>query len=524
MTGIVRANKQLIQRGGNDSLYGTGLDGNGYINSTVTLTSDMYYNNLEVTSNGILLTNGFKVFVKNTLTLNGHIGVGSVSSGTVGESASVVPDGTLAGQATSTISYRLGGQGGGGSFPNVSTLPSYLYKNINNLLGGSYIDSSNTGGVKIGGGSAGTTGTTGATTPAPTTWPNKTGKAGANGGYAPSATTVNAPGGKGNPAADGGANSGPAPGGAGGSGGAGGGVVAVFAKTIVGSGKLFSLGRSGTAGSPGTTIPAGTPGANGTKAPDRTDHFHVAPGHAHEPHVRNHDHHNHTTKHSDRHGHKVAPHGSIKGHHYEGPHWHHGGHYHHPHNDGPHGGVHHWDGHYWHAWKPHESTGHWTHYPPHGHQKPNGHHNWYQPDGNAHHHERFYHGSFGGHDGHVHAHFGEPPHTHTHVNGITHGGPRYHHHHTGPASHRSHANPPSYNPAHHYVGGAGGVNDASHGVGAPAITGATGKRGGAGGGGAIVVVCDTISNNILFDVRQGLIDAADNVIATPGSSYIIYNI
>ena len=259
MAGIERVGQQRVQRAGNDSIYGSGLDGSGYVNSAITLTSDMYYNDLEVTSSGIIYTNGFKIFVKGTLTLNGYIGVGSVSSGTVAESGSNISDGTIAGQASSTISYRLGGQGGGGSNPNVSTLPSYLYKNLNNLLGGSYIDPANTGGVKVTGGSAGTTGTTGTTTPAPATWPNKAGKAGSNGGYAPSATTVNAPGGKGNPAADGGANSGPAPGGAGGSGGVGGAVVAVFAKTIVGSGKLFSLGRSGAAGSVGTTIPAGTP-------------------------------------------------------------------------------------------------------------------------------------------------------------------------------------------------------------------------------------------------------------------------
>ena len=516
MAGVERIGQQRVQRSSNDAIYGSGLDGNGYVNSATTLTSDMYYDNLEVTSNGIIYTNGFKIFVRNTLTLNGFIGIGSVTSGIIGESGSNITDGSVAGQSTSSITYRLGGQGGGGSNPGVSALPSYLYKSLNNLLGGSYIDPSNTGGVKITGGSAGTTGTTGATTPAPATWPNKTGKAGSVGGHPTVGHTVNVPGGRGNPAADGGANSGPAPGGAGGAGGAGGGVVAVFAKTIVGSGKIFSLGRSGAAGSAGTTIPAGAAGANGAKAPDRTDHHHVAPHVTHAP--RTHDHHNHTTKHSDRHGHKVAGVGHFKSHAYEDPHWHHGGHYHHPHNDGPHGGVHHWDGHYWHAWKPHETLGHWVHYPPHGHQKPNGHHNWYEPSGNAHHHERFYHGSFGGHDGHVHAHFGEPPHTHTHVNGITHASPRYHHH-----SH-SHPNPDTYNPAHHFVGGAGGVNDASHGVGAPAITGAAGKRGGAGGGGAIVVVCDTIANTIVFDTRSGLTTEADNFSASTGSSYILYNV
>lgn len=515
MAGIDRIGQQLVQRSGNDSIYGSGADANGYVSSTVTLTSDMYYNNLEVTSSGFINTNGFKIFVKGTLTLNGHIGIGSVTSGTVGESSSVVTDKTISGQPTTTISYRLGGQGGGSSNPNVTALPSFLYKNINNLIGGSYIDAS-LGNVKLTGGSGGTVGSTGATTTAPTTWPNKAGKAGSAGGYSPSAHAVNAPGGRGNPAADGNANSGPAPGGAGGAGGAGGGVVVIFAKTIVGSGKIISLGRSGAAGSAGTTIPAGTAGANGTKAPDRTDHFHVAPHVTHAP--RTHDHHNHTTKHGDRHGHKVAPHANLKGHHYEDGHWHHGGHYHHPHNDGPHGGIHHWDGHYWHAWRPHWNGFGWTHYPPHGHQKPNGHHNWPEPSGNAHHHNEYFHGHAGGHDGHTHAGYHTVPHSHTHVNNHPHGSPRYHHH-----SHH-HTNPDSYNPTHHYVGGAGGVNDASHGVGAPAITGQTGKRGGAGGGGAIVVVCDTINPNITFDTRAGLTADSDNFSASAGSSYILYNV
>lgn len=98
------------------------------------------------------------------------------------------------------------------------------------------------------------------------------------------------------------------------------------------------------------------------------------------------------------------------------------------------------------------------------------------------------------------------------------GSPRYHHHNHSV----SHPNPDA---SAHYLGGAGGVNDGVNtGKGAPAITGGTGKRGGAGGGGAIVVVCDTISNTIAFDTRAGLTADADNFAASAGSSYIIYNI
>ena len=58
-----------VAREGNDAIYGTGLDGNVVIPSgtTVTITSDMHYNNLDVQSGGILFTNGYRVFVKNTM-------------------------------------------------------------------------------------------------------------------------------------------------------------------------------------------------------------------------------------------------------------------------------------------------------------------------------------------------------------------------------------------------------------------------------------------------------------------------
>ena len=107
MGAIERVGRQRIQRSANDAVYGTGLDGNGYVNSAITLTSDMYYNNLEVTSSGIIYTNGFKVFVKETLTLNGYIGIGSVTSNTVGESGSNISDGTIAGQSTSRYHIDL---------------------------------------------------------------------------------------------------------------------------------------------------------------------------------------------------------------------------------------------------------------------------------------------------------------------------------------------------------------------------------------------------------------------------------
>lgn len=49
------------------SIFGDGSDGDVNLSGSVTLTQDMYYNNLTLT-NAIVDTNGFRIFVKNTLT------------------------------------------------------------------------------------------------------------------------------------------------------------------------------------------------------------------------------------------------------------------------------------------------------------------------------------------------------------------------------------------------------------------------------------------------------------------------
>lgn len=70
--------------------FGNGEDGDVTINAgIVTLTQDMYYNNLTISGSGQLRTNGFRVFVKNNLdisnagvdaiTLNGNDGASSAT-------------------------------------------------------------------------------------------------------------------------------------------------------------------------------------------------------------------------------------------------------------------------------------------------------------------------------------------------------------------------------------------------------------------------------------------------------------
>jgi hypothetical protein len=82
-----------------DELYGSGADGNVTISSNTTLTRDMYYNNLTISDGIHLNTAGYKVFVRNSLSLssasanqattsiglkNGSSAVGSLSSGGLG--------------------------------------------------------------------------------------------------------------------------------------------------------------------------------------------------------------------------------------------------------------------------------------------------------------------------------------------------------------------------------------------------------------------------------------------------------
>jgi hypothetical protein len=129
-------------RTNNDEIYGNGLDGNVTISGTITLTSDKYYNNLTIPLGNVLLTNGFRVFVKNTAIINGVIGIGSVSgnsngstNGTIVSPGSTVSTGTVSGNTSSSISYRIGGQGGGATNPNITAMPSYLISRIEAATG-----------------------------------------------------------------------------------------------------------------------------------------------------------------------------------------------------------------------------------------------------------------------------------------------------------------------------------------------------------------------------------------------------
>ena len=264
MTGIERFNSPAkTQRIGNDSIYGGGQDGTVVIASNTSLTRDMYYDNLTINSGSHLNTNGFKVFVKNTLTVNGSIGIynnASITTGTVsGTSAS----------ATNTTK-AIGGSAAGSTY-TASQISSQLMQDLENVILGGYTLPDGTINI-LSGGAGGENGVAGTVTPAangsgagtaPTTWPGQAGTLNRTAGY---------PGGPGTQGANGtnGVKGTDVPAASAGVGAGGGGVVLIIAKSIVGTGSLLSQGKNGTAGglsATGTGATNGAIGASGNPAP-----------------------------------------------------------------------------------------------------------------------------------------------------------------------------------------------------------------------------------------------------------------
>ena len=221
-------------------VFGNGEDGNVTITSNTSLTEDMYYSNLTVAEGATLNPNGFRVFVKNKLTLNGDLGIkesaGAITSGTL--------EGTVA--AGQNVVDGLGGPGepdgmvsgytftGIGAITGSTTVSASDFYNLRNAVNGYRQRGSDF--IRVKGGAGGGVG------------PDGVNGVGADGTYTANATTVGAEGGKGSPGT----------GGSGGGGARGGGVVMVSAREVEGSGGVYSEGGSGV---------SGTAGANGADAP-----------------------------------------------------------------------------------------------------------------------------------------------------------------------------------------------------------------------------------------------------------------
>lgn len=117
MTGIYRypaANALASFIDAPDSVYGSGSDSSVVISSNTTLSSDKFYYNLEIAANTNLITAGYRVFVKNTLTLRN----GSLIGFTTGSSA----NGSIAGGGANAtaVTNSLGGN----SATQAATVPT----------------------------------------------------------------------------------------------------------------------------------------------------------------------------------------------------------------------------------------------------------------------------------------------------------------------------------------------------------------------------------------------------------------
>lgn len=259
------------------AVYGPGTDGNVIITGTVTLNRDMYYENLTILGSAQLDTNGYRVFVKDTLNM-------ADATSVIGRLSDKTSAGSLLGGAPSGVkaSDTLGGNGG--LNPGENFFGEAEFYNFSQAIAGYKFDAVE-GTLRFlmggSGGEIGESGSAGASGSFTLGQDGQSGSAGQPGTRPGFEYTVGASGGmgySGSPGSPGSSGTGGTggSGGLGGDGGAGGGVVIVSARNIIGSGIIRADGDSGSPGIPGSFggegIP-GTPGASGTPGEPAPDFF-----------------------------------------------------------------------------------------------------------------------------------------------------------------------------------------------------------------------------------------------------------
>lgn len=105
-----------------DSVYGSGSDGSVTLSSNTTLTSDKFYFNLTLNSNVILNTNGYRLFVKNILTLNNGSIIGVFANSGYDTTIGFDGSGSIAGGGA--IGQGVTNSLGGNSATQTATAPS----------------------------------------------------------------------------------------------------------------------------------------------------------------------------------------------------------------------------------------------------------------------------------------------------------------------------------------------------------------------------------------------------------------
>lgn len=106
---VVNQNFTDIEKAAVPAQYGDGSDGNVTINSFTTLTRDMYYDALTVTSSAVLNTGGYRIFAKTSVTIDAGSTIRNNASGSSGATGNTLGSGA---SQTNDAFSSLGGNGG----------------------------------------------------------------------------------------------------------------------------------------------------------------------------------------------------------------------------------------------------------------------------------------------------------------------------------------------------------------------------------------------------------------------------
>jgi hypothetical protein len=232
--------------------FGTGADSTVIVGAgSTTLTRDMHYLNLTVPVGSLILSAGYRIYVQDTLTLNGIIsdsgsagGNGGSTTGSAGGSAGLAASTRAAGYLPAPT---LGVNGGAGGTSGAAGSNGSNGTAIVNSIGASGIAGKQGGFVGGAGGAAGAATALAATSGGMRNFVN------VNLHRAFASTSLVTPlGHGGNGGSGGGKGSGSFGGGGGGASGGNGGYVNIFARTIQGSGSISVIGGAGGAGGTST--------------------------------------------------------------------------------------------------------------------------------------------------------------------------------------------------------------------------------------------------------------------------------
>jgi hypothetical protein len=258
-----------------DSIYGDGSRGDATITGTTTMNEDRFYNNLTISSTGILIPNNYRIFVKEKLEIqaggairhNGRNAAGTLPGGNIQINGTLRSFGRIgANPRFADVTLNLTGSGsqtGGGANLNVVAQPNVPG---NNTLFGAGSTATFTGWNGGNGGSATLSGGTGYAgtllaiegTSRSLIYLLKTGYFGGGAGIFLTTELGCGPGGAsgavdaGTPATD-----------YGGPGGGGGGGILIFAKEILNNGTIEAKGGNGAAGAHATAKAGGGGGGAG---------------------------------------------------------------------------------------------------------------------------------------------------------------------------------------------------------------------------------------------------------------------